>query len=305
MHIMEWIRLHPFLSLSAVAFLFLVTGAQIVREHVLQQVPQTDTVATWGGGTIGAINVTSETHAATDSAVAHASVPSPIIDTPYHYVSPFVPKQVPSTAVSSASSDGYTDFATFAAMLQKNIHTEQQKTSDAVPSDAYSYIPQGMFVIGSTEEASRTPLQKALIQYGNEIGTIIKSYENMHTNQVGVLKDFAEDRVSPEKTAAMKRLGNDLVGVGESIRSIDVPTQAKNLNLALAASYVDIGTKLAMIPDAKRDEDLVSAMETYDTAAESFVKNFVGVALLFPAYRVNFTNEDGGSVFMLPSGQGL
>ena len=76
-----------------------------------------------------------------------------------------------------------------------------------------------------------------------------------------------------------------------------VPSEALSAHQALAKSYQDLGANLALIPQAPRDSDFVQAIQTYDTSADVYTRNFVALASLFGAYGVTFAQGDPGSVF--------
>ena len=193
------------------------------------------------------------------------------------------------------------DLSEFQKILTKTPAKGTGQTTTDV-SSAYEFIPTGMISLPDTSPHD-TPVQAALRSYGNDVGSIIQSYEQSNPDQVAVLKNFMEDRGDPDKISAMKRLGSEMKNVGTLIAQTDpVPTQMKVSNADLAAHYDEIGKLLAAIPAAKGNDGLYDAIVTYDQAAERFVGSFVNFALLFQANGVIFTQEDAGSVFMFQQG---
>jgi hypothetical protein len=143
--------------------------------------------------------------------------------------------------------------------------------------------------------------QQKLYGWGSDAGSVILSYENLHPNQVAILTNFIQDREDAGKIAAMKQLGADLQGVGNSLETILPPPQMSAAAPALANAYREIGRNLAAIPDAKGDEALVKAILFYNKSAEDFVQKYVNVVLIFQANDVKFTQDEPGGVFMFPS----
>ena len=307
---MDWIRTHPYPTAIALAVLLILGGAIVVGQH--SGVAPQGSLTAWNGGTLAGVPTLD-----TSGTYVPPLPPAPHISPTdnggnYKYVSPFAtPVQkgvVPTPTQTRAQGDGFTDFETFAASLARSAAADNRASADAAhiaAADVYSFIPSGSFQVGGADEPTRTPAQTALYQYGNDLGNIIKSFENLHQNQVSVFKDFAEDRANATKQAAMKKLAADYTDMGQTIGSIEPPTQAKALHAALMKNYAAVGVAMAAIPSTLRDEDAVAAMEAYDTVADSFVRSLVNVALVFPAYQIQFRNDDGGSVFMMPSGGGL
>lgn len=170
-------------------------------------------------------------------------------------------------------------------------------------SDAYAFIPTGLFSIPEPQSAITMPeSQKPLYNWGQDAGSIVLSFEGEHPNQPQVLTDFINDRQNPSKIAAMKQLGADFAAVGENISNIDPdPSQMKTAAPALAKAYKEIGQNLAAIPDAVGDEALVKAILTYDTSAEAFVQKFVNVVQILQASGVKYSQNEPGGVFMFPS----
>jgi len=172
-------------------------------------------------------------------------------------------------------------------------------------SDAYSFIPSGLV---SPQEPKSTftmsDSQKALYGWGQDAGSVIKGYEDSHPNQPAILTDYMQDRQSTSKIAAMKQLGADLQGVGDSIDGVgSAPPQMSTAGPALADAYREIGRNLAAIPDVQGDNATVQAILTYDKSAEAFAKKYVNVVLIFQANDVAYTQNEPGGVFMFPASQ--
>lgn len=288
---MEWLRAHPYQAVLGVVALIIV-GALIVNMRAPAAVPG-QTIA-WSGS--GAILNPSPQGGGTV-----AQTPTPNLmqqvegSAPYTYIAP---AQQTSGVASNDTSGGSFDFNAFVAMLsQENAPKGGSSAGGGSASSAYSFLPGGL-ISTSTPAKSRTTLQQALYEYGNTAGSYIQSFETEHSNESQVVVDQAQDRTDSTKAAAVEALGAALTGLGQSLSQIDtIPDQATKANQALAASYEDIGAKLALVPQAQSDSGFISAVQTYDAAANTFITNYVALANLFGAYGVTFAPDDPGSVF--------
>jgi hypothetical protein len=225
------------------------------------------------------------------------------VDVPYTKVTQ--PDNPNATAANVPQNDGF-DWNSFIASLSNAATQMATGATSSEPdngiSDAYAFVPSGL-ISPPTEKPlnSLTPSQRDLYGWGTDVGSVIQSYESAHPNQVAILTDYMQDRQNPDKIAAMKQLGADLEGVGDSINNVNnPPPQMATAGAGLAAAYKDIGQKLAIIPDAKGDDATVKAILTYDSAAEAFVQKYVAVALVFQANGVTFSQDTPGGVFMFP-----
>lgn len=297
---MHWLRSHPYADALLAAGALLVIGVLIVRSHS-SVAPRTSDLATWGGAGGVFVNGVAAPNptAAANPTMTNANYGTQAVS--YGYI-PLAPGEDQPDAQGIS---GAFDFAAFAAALTQPMGSKNTQTTGDTASDAYSFIPSGL-IATTTLVQTRSRQQDNLYLYGNDIGGTIQSFEYANPNQPAILKNFIEDRTNPDTQTAMKKLGNDLAAVGDSIGANSlIPTQAKSANQALAAGYRNIGTKLASIPDAQGDDGLITAIETYNSAAEDFVKKYVALALVFQSYGVVFSPGDGGAIFVFPDGGGL
>ena len=287
---MEWLRAHPYASAIGGAFVLLVVGIFIVERRATT--PQQSQGAAWVGGDISYLNP--QSYAPSGTNASEATILEEVKSgPPYTYI----PPKVATTSAQAGAQDSF-DFDSFAAMLLQGSASVSTAQGTGAPTlDPYAFIPQGF--VSTTSVSIRSGQEQALYDYGNEIGSYIQSFEEQHQNMVQVLKNQIEDRTSSEKAAPVLQLASALRGVGESLQNMDtVPTGMRGAHSALAESYIEIGTKLALVPKAERDADLIEAIQTYNAAADVFTKNYVALATLFGAYGVTFSPSDAGSVFM-------
>lgn len=285
---MNWLRSHPYLDALVGAAALIVVGALVVRTQLAAPVEQaTDT--TWG--TTGGVFVNSVSNGTTQLPQKQLNTGTGGTNVGY------IPLQS-QNEIGTGPQDTTYDFGALLSLLSHPASTSTPAGTSA-QIDAYAFIPSGLIATSSLQAPVRSALQSDLYSYGNDVGDAIVAFENQHPNQPQTLTDQFEQPQNPDANAALKKLGNDLAALGASLSAMElVPSQAKAAHDKLAAAYVDIGTKLAAIPDVQGDDARYDAIQTYDRAAESFAKQFVGLALLFQSYGVTFSPGDGGSVFV-------
>ena len=203
-----------------------------------------------------------------------------------------------------SASDTF-DMGAFLALLSQPTPKSTDGGTAGGTAEAYSFIPRGL-ISTSTLVAKRTALQDELFQYGNDAGGYIQSYEDTHRSISQILTDEIADRYNAQKVANVKAIGDALIEVGKNLQEMEgVPTIAVKANAALATSYIEIGTKLKLVADAKTDKELLSAVQTYNTAADTFTGRYIGLAQLFSGAGVLFAPGDTGSVFTFTNTQQL
>lgn len=290
---MDWFSRHRYAAaLSSTILLIAIGYVTVINRSAIGP--------TSGAGSININGVIQNT----DPGALIPTTPTPTrpntVDVPYTKIVPV--ENQPVIKQSSATTDF--DWNSFIDSLSAGASqiAKSNTTNDAGISDAYAFIPSGLFSPPQQEPvAALTDSQKALYSWGSDVGSIIQSYENSHPNQAAILTDHMQDRDNPAKIAAMKQLGADLKNVANSIDNIgEAPPQMSTAGPALSAAYRDIGTKLAAVPDAQGDEAIVKAILTYNSAAESFAQKYVSVVLVFQANGVKFTQDEPGGVFMFP-----
>jgi hypothetical protein len=296
-----WIAAHPYLAgAAAIAGLLLIGGVFIFSKS--STAPQRSDAGAWGGANLQALDTTSY-----GRAPIIAQAPDSIMEqiqsaTPYTYVPPAAPDVGTSNNGEDANANVGTafDFDAFVKSLSGGTKTQSSgppSGSDGSLSDAYSFLPQGLVSTAAPEE-NRSDLQQKLYDYGNETGSYVQSFEDLHFGMAQTLKNQAEDRSDPQKAAAVVSLAKALKNVGQNLMDMDtIPDQALEPHLALAKSYIQIGKNLELIPAATSDEDFLARIQTYDNSVDEFGKNYVALASFFEAYAVKFNQTDPGSVF--------
>jgi hypothetical protein len=281
-------------SLLSAGFL-LIFGGIIVAERT-SVAPIEYQPGTWSGA--GGISVTPVASGYEDETGLQ---PLPRPNVPHKYVSPFGARpQPPSTA--GQEEQGIDDILSVLTKPPKGGDTSTSSAPEI--AEAYSFIPTGLFSITETTQ-QETEEQTALRRYGNDIGSIIQSFELEHPDQATVLKNHMEDKNNPAKIAAMKELAAGFTNIAQLMaNTTPIPDMMRAPATALAKAYLDLGKYLSVVPDSRGDDELYDAILAYNGSAERFVATFVNFALLFQASGVRFAQEESGSVFMFQQAGG-
>jgi len=284
---MHWLFSHPYtIALVFAGILLLVGGVVVVNRAPVQ--PEGEEMR-WGGVGTNLQNPLQSAAGLRQENARQDLYAEVLKGPPFFYGG--APAQIPTV---QPGGDDF-DFEGFLASLTRR--SSESNAGDSSTPDAYSFIPRGLLSIASHEK-ERTETQQKLYDYGNEVGSYIETYESTNHNAPQILKDQFEDRQDGVKNDALRGLASGLSRVGASLGGMEeVPGEVDSAHARLAASYVDMGEKLAGIPDATSDQALLDAMLTYNASVEAFSKNFVALAILFSAHGVSFTPEDPGSVF--------
>ena len=290
---MDWLREHPYASVTTMVAIVLLVGAYIVKERTTVSPDSTSTVA-WGGGG-GFLQPT--------AGIQNRDVSEP--PDLYQRVQSSAPFWYPAPPTNTSGEGGDVDtfdldaFIDLISPKKTGVGTD---TGGSLLSDAYSFIPRGL-IATSTPTTERTPTQEALHAYGNEAGTYVQVFEERNRDMTRVLKDQFEDRQDAPKKAALLGLADSLAGVGVALLAIEnVPELAKSTHANLAESYKAMGVKLARVPDAQTDTENIEAMLAYNASVEEFIKSYVALATLFSLSEVTFRGDEPGSVFMFTGG---
>lgn len=289
---MQWLRSHPYVAALIGTVVLILLGAFVVKERIAVRPEYSETRA-WGG--VGAQLLNPISRAPNYTGSIQEDIYREVRSGPPFYYSP-APAQIPFI---DAGGSGDFDFDAFLALLSQPAGGKPgEATSDnSLLDTAYSFIPGGLISTSTTHKV-RTPIQQALYNYGNEAGSSIQSFESTFGNASQILKDQFEDRESPSKNAALRALAEGLTGVGKALEGMgDVPSEVERAHAKVAASYRELGDKLSRVPGAKSEQEILDGILAYNSAAESYVKNYVALATLLSAYGVMFAPDDPGSVF--------
>ncbi|MBM3260825.1 hypothetical protein FJY93_00205 [Candidatus Kaiserbacteria bacterium] len=211
---------------------------------------------------------------------------------------------IPSTIIHSDSSF---DFNAFMQKLSSSGTSASQipvGTSINTPiiqEESYPFVPPELFSSPDAPPA-RSALQQELYTYGNTAGSFLKTYEQMHANDVAVMQRFFDTRTSAPNTTALRQVANDFKAVGLNMKTVQqVPAPAASIHKNLAESYIVVADKMIAMLSTANDEDFIQAVLTYNAAVEENLKHLVALIDTFANNGVKFGPSESGSVFMFSS----
>lgn len=140
--------------------------------------------------------------------------------------------------------------------------------------------------------------QVALRAYGNELGSLLTTFNTNQGDQVALLDVFFEDR---SKTVGLRALTNAYIELSAEIAAINAPAAARMTHERLSAAYKEVGTLLWELTTAQNDTELVDRILIYNKSSEAVVKQHIALVTLFKAYGITFDAGDPGRVFVFPS----
>ena len=167
--------------------------------------------------------------------------------------------------------------------------------------DLYEYLPFKVAQLSEnlTQYPEMTKLQNDLFTYGNEVGSSIETYFTLYPNQAETLKRFVEDVGNPEKAEDVARLAEGLETIGDSFKRLeDYPGAVTSVHKRLGESYTTLGRKLRVVASARKPEELLEAVISYNQSADVFAQNYITLATIISVNEVPFTDVDAGRFFV-------
>ena len=287
---MNWFRSHPYAISILGAGILLVLGTLLVLQK--SSVSGESGASTWSANN-QPLNFVDQT--GSSGGTAGENLYTDVRSGPPFYYNPN-PTPIPVTK-NGLEETFY--FEAFLSLLSRPAKTSPSSGGETF--DVYSFIPSGL--ISTTTSRSRTEVQQALYNYGNEVGSSIETYESAHRNSPQVLKDQFEDRRNPTKNAALLELASGMSRLADTMLALEeIPPQVQSTHEHLAEGYQEMGKRLSRIPEAKTDEEVLQSMLSYNASVEAFTKSYVALATLFSVYGVSFDSGDPGSVFVFTDG---
>ena len=284
-----------FLSKHPYSFLFAGAGVILIiiilSIHTLSTPENTARATNVSGGTIEIPPTTNPLPPVTGTSI------TPVVATTNPPVT-LTPKPTTKPPLHVSTSTNNTPTST----PSKTPTASPQNPSDPLLTLVYSMIPTGVAAPASSHP--RTADQQALFTYGNEAGLAMMTFESTHTDMADVLKIWLADRGNPSDIASVNSLADALSATGASLESLpSVPESIAPSNNALADSLKDAGTKLRAIVPAGQANDLalVSAIRSYNSAADTFTQDYVAIATILSVSNVTFSSSDTGSAFQFPN----
>jgi hypothetical protein len=284
---MEWLRAHP-VAIGTTSIVALLATLIIVINASAPEMPEGQVVA-WGGLGSPLQDPRSSGHTITPKEQdTSAQMPS-------NPAFPYISSQPASGTTTQTQAE--IDFEALMGLPAKKSFTGQTALTSDDLSFIYQFIPKGIISATSSTKA-RTPTEQALYDYGNSAGALIQTYESSHTGQIQILTDQVADRTSVEKAEKVVQLGRDLETLGRNLSNMkNVPKEIATDHADLAKSYIEIGTKLRVVPTKAGDAEFIAAIQAYNASADVYARSFVKVAEKLGAFGVRFASGEAGSVF--------
>lgn len=278
------IESHPYLAVSIVVIILIAIGLIVILQRLSVNPSHSGNV--WG--TLGKVQLGSGPGTRVSPLQTGQTIPKGTSTDTLNIPLP----TYPITPIGDVVSDDAL------ADLLTQLSTTTSASAISNNSDAYSLIPTGLISL-TTPGPRDTKDQAAIRTYGNAAGTLVQSFESMHSNASYTLKDHAEDRSDELKTRLVADLGMEYEFLGKELALVaDVPSTLRAAHLAYAQSYQKVGKQLQSIAQSTSDEAYLKAIEGYNASVEELSKKFVALVTLFDVYKVRFTATEPGSVFM-------
>lgn len=284
---MHWMVAHVYVVLLGIVALAVIAGGLTITEPTRN----TNSVSTWRRE--GGFTLVSQKPAAED-----AQTPNPAIPQASGIAGDYSAIEIRRT-VDTTSSTLPNEWESLLKQLVGPNDTT--RASEAIQTDAYSFIPQGLISVTETA-TTRTAEQEDLYAYGNQVGVLISTFEDSHANMISILKDAYTDRNNAAKRSAAERIGTDYETLGKELAALsDIPKSVQPMHIAIAQSYQDAGKKMVAKLRTQTDDEFLIAMNAYNESALQFTRNFVTLATYLSAQGVRFSESDPGKVFTFTS----
>jgi hypothetical protein len=279
--LLQRIEHHPYFAVTTGVLLMFTIGVAIVLERSAG--PTGGGWEAWGGA--GGISVFGDR--------ARTAPQDPTrLGSPTDVELGFIPLP---TVIGDEADEPAAELAELLALLSHPSAGVHATTSAS--ASAFSFIPSGFVV--SDPVRKRTPLEESLHMYGNKVGALVESFENIQRNSATTLKNHVEDRTNEEKIEEVRRLGYSFAQLGSELSKLDdIPASAKGMHAAYATQYRILGTNLIKVADTKDDEAFLSAINAYNESSDALTKRFLALVTLFGANNVTFSSFDAGRIFM-------
>lgn len=278
-----WFHNHPYVPWIASAAALTILGLLIVSSRTAYNPPEHATTWRGAGGIydFGSMITKQEVRGASQA---------PLFSYDYE-----LPTLVPQEGAGESTADD--PYALLLASIRPSSYPVQETDDTSFLEEVYSLIPQGLRAISEPKELSEEAY--AFYKYGNEVGSYIDTYDSTYGKRaVSVLSDFYKDRKNAAKQDAMRRLADSIEHVGEEIAGMaSVPKDIAGMHELLAERYQDAGRKLANIPGARNDSELLERIIEYNNAADALVSTLSTLAVFFATANISFTPHEPGSVF--------
>lgn len=275
------VRLHPYAVIFTLMTLVIV-GMWLVKTRTVP--PKQGATITWSGG--GSISPTGE---ATPSVRPEEKTPIQELREGKTVTFPVLGVRSNEETAAPLQFD-----SSFSALLSTVLRpTQNTGAKSAYPlADSYQFFPTTE-PPGSDAARTTTPLYV----YGNQMGSLIQTFETGTDSRLSTLKNFFSNRKNAGNRTGIESIAATLDRLGQDIGLIQPPPEALQLHKELVAAYGELSKKMRELPRAESDADLIAALNAYNASADRFGKIFAAIVILFQASDVQFASSDPGIVF--------
>ncbi len=184
--------------------------------------------------------------------------------------------------------------------------TDEPKEQSILPdyiSDLWSWLPtkQPSTSQEQTPTPSKTPLELAIYDYGNEVGNTIKEFTLKAGDQPQLIQNFVDDRESQQTGDALLQLGQQYITLSESLKVAQAPIPLVEPVTKLSEGYKKVGEATIALVGKVSDKDLLDEIYRYNATVDEFAKSYIKFAKIFKLYGIKFNKGEGGDIFMPPS----
>lgn len=212
----------------------------------------------------------------------------------------FTPKEHPKTQDSGLASE---DTRAVDAALSGGGSTTETNTEN---TGLFSQLVSNFWGEKNTDTASATaqpaaesdPLKKQLKDYGNAVGSKIKSFvEGPGKDQNDMLTSFIGNPIDNQHVLD---LAESYTALADIIDETDAPNAFTDKQKKLSEGYRSVADGLKVLSEASTS-DMYDKMITYNNHVESFGSAFVQFALTFGVFGVTFSPDEPGGIFTPPT----
>jgi hypothetical protein len=191
----------------------------------------------------------------------------------------------------------------FLASITPSASTQALFT-DSDQESAYYYIPKTLSTGPVRTTFEMTDAERALYNYGNDAGAPIELYGTLWGNtQAFVHRGFVEDRDDPKKREDLLKLAGGLSDVSMSLKDLDfMPGEVTKYHADIVDAYAAVAEKTRALAQTQTDEELLTAIEDYNAAADEFLRAYLSLSNVFLLNNITYPETEPGRVFVY-SGQ--
>lgn len=185
----------------------------------------------------------------------------------------------------------------------ENIETPTDTDTNSLFIDVWNWLPSRDLTNHAKPPEPVTKPSKqevAMRDYGNVIGSTIKSFTLQASDQPKTMLNFMQDRANKEAAQDLVNLGNMYIELSKDLSLIDMPTNIERVASKFTAAYSKVGDATIDLAKSTDDDDTLNRVYSYNSVIEDFARSFMKLSNIFGAYGVTFSKGEGGDIFMPP-----